>query len=304
MEVVRSFVSKKSSLLLIAIFSFLTLQIVSGNIFITVKECQDDINFLVKNEEGKDCEWLSQKRPGKRKKLCKDSNVSASCPVTCGTCIKTTSCQDDKTFLIKEGKGCEWLSQKRLGKRKKLCKDPNVSSSCPVTCGTCNKISSINNLETQCPADMSSPVFDQSCENYEDGLTCDYNYIFTGCTWNSLQCTSQQFMECSHSAGSWIRASAMPPPCQNPPSEGLPLNQECEPCPTVEPADKCPSEEPGNQTPCSEVGLQCDYDFMYTGCSIEELRCTPISFYFCTEEGTWQLAMAGMVPCPDTYPFP
>jgi len=305
MKVVRSFVLAKRSMLLISISSLLSLQPVSGNIFVTVKECKDDKTFLVKNEEGKDCTWLSQKRKGKKNKLCQDSNVSTSCPVTCGTCMNTSSCKDDETFLVKnkEGKGCKWLSQKRMGKRKKLCNDPNVSSSCPVTCDTCSNISSINNVETECPADMSSPVFKESCENYKDGLTCDYNYIYTGCTWGSIKCTPSQVFECSHSAGTWVRASMMPTPCQNP-SQGLPLYQQCEPCPTVEPADKCPAEEPGNGSPCSEAGLQCDYDFIFTGCSTEELRCTPISFYFCMDEGSWQLAQAGMVPCPETLPFP
>ena len=121
--------------------------------------------------------------------------------------------------------------------------------------------------------------------------------MYTGCTWDSLRCTSQQFYECDQSE--WVQASNKVALCENPPKD-LPLDEECEPCPKVEPADECPSIQPDNFSKCTQVGLECKYGFMLTGCNLEELQCSPTKWYSCTKENFWIVAMADMAPCPET----
>jgi len=207
--------------------------------------------------------------------------------------LTSSTCKDDETFLYKNegGKDCAWLGQKRKRKKNKICKDSNVLKAYPETCGAC---------ETTCPLNLSSSEFYQSCSKYKDGLTCNYNYIYTGCTWNSLQCTSQQFYECGQSE--WMRVSMMPAPCENLPPD-LPLYRECEPCPKVEPAGECPDIPPDFGSKCTQVGQECKYGFRLTGCSPEKLGCSPTEWHYCTEENVWIVAMAGMVQCPETLPI-
>ena len=84
----------------------------------------------------------------------------------------------------------------------------------------------------------------------------------------------------------------------NPP-QNFPLYDECKPCPKVEPADKCPSNQPEAFSKYSTVGHECSYDFRYLRCNLEELQCTPLTFFTCSDENTWEVAVAGIVSCSE-----
>lgn len=216
-----------------------------------------------------------------------DNNIDGSRQLMSGN-SKNKSCKDDEEFLYKNknGKNCEFIGQTRK-RKKKLCKKSNISQLCPVTCGKCR---------TKCPKQYSSPKFKKSCAKYEDGLNCNFNHMFTGCSWNSIQCTGQQSYECNESK--WRLITMMPQPCANPPLD-FPLHDECAPCPKVEPANKCPSSQPDVHSKCSTIGLECSYDFRYLGCGLEELKCVPLTFYTCSEEKIWEMAVVDIKICPE-----
>jgi len=197
-------------------------------------------------------------------------------------------CEDNEYFLFrnKAGKDCAWISKRKKNWRKWLCSKQTTLKSCPVSCGRCI---------TKCPWKFDSPKFKKSCENYQDGLDCYYNPIFMGCTWDGLRCEWHKKYSCIDSE--WRLVTMMPLPCASPP-KGLPRLKKCKPCTKVLPSAKCPSEKPESQSECNEVGLKCNYDFEYSGCNKKELKCTPMSFYTCGDDKTWNLALADKRKCP------
>lgn len=208
--------------------------------------------------------------------------------------LSNSECKDDETY-IEKGKNCQWMRDTRRGVRIRHCKSPNVSTACPLTCGTCGKTPTKEPIN-QCPENSSSPEFNKSCT--KEGETCGYNHVFTGCSWNSLHCSPQQLYKCSQTEW-WKRTSSISNSCTNTPN-GLPINEECKPCPKVEPADKCPSDAPVLGSDCSEAGLKCNYNFKYSGCSKEELKCVPTKICFCREK-SWVVLKSDLTNCLKIY---
>jgi uncharacterized surface protein with fasciclin (FAS1) repeats len=58
----------------------------------------------------------------------------------------------------------------------------------------------------------------------------------------------------------------------------------------------CPL-NPEFNSPCRTVGDICDYDHLYTGCTWEDLQCTPVISCECFSDETWQCLIAASVQC-------
>lgn len=152
-----------------------------------------------------------------------------------------------------------------------------------------------------------------TCAGYEDQLTCNYDYMYTGCTWDELNCTPLMKCRCDQSftsEGGWACLSRYIAPCQSKP-EGHPFGQYCDPTaplplPSKEEeggdavdgrlSDECPAEAMYGESCAGFVDdLTCDYDYIYGGCTWNELSCFPV--VSCSCDGNWQCMSMAMVPC-------
>ncbi len=80
-------------------------------------------------------------------------------------------------------------------------------------------------LSQECPSSFSFG----SCERHEPGLHCDYNYQYSGCTWETLDCSPIMQCECNlFGDGNWACRSESRLSCSDRSSEGVPLGR-CNP---------------------------------------------------------------------------
>jgi len=81
-------------------------------------------------------------------------------------------------------------------------------------------------LSDECPANYEFG----SCSGYVPDLRCDYNHMYTGCTWDTLRCTA--IMQCTcgglSRGGEWACMSFSLMPCESTP-EGHPAFESCDP---------------------------------------------------------------------------
>ena len=213
--------------------------------------------------------------------------------------IKPCADTADDFKLKSKTRSCDFIQGKRKKKRKKLCRKKKVANACPRTCNLC--------VLTKCPKKSGSKKF-KIVPSCSPGLKCSYDYTFTGCTWDEIQCTPKTVKICDTGIRVWQPNAAILQFCgpNEEVSEGFPFNEACKPCPKVKPAGKaCPKDAPVNQSDCSKYkkrldGRRCKYDFRYTGCNLDEVKergCTPFRSFECTEEKKWQESVADPKPC-------
>ena len=93
----------------------------------------DDVKFVLANQNEKPCKWVLQKNTSKRcNKLLDDGDlVSDACPVACST--GCTPADNPEKFQLPNGnmKSCTWAGDKNTAKR---CKKFVVLANCPETC--------------------------------------------------------------------------------------------------------------------------------------------------------------------------
>jgi len=195
-----------------------------------------------------------------------------------------------------KAKSCNEIQRESEKKQKKICKEnKEVRQSCPQTCDD------VSVFKKECPSKITSRTFDKNCSvKYQHNRQCDYDYKYTGCTWNDLQCTSQQGYTCDYESLEWKLATTIIEECENHPPDDLPVHEECTPCSDTKPAMECPEQEPTNQQDCSdyENDLNCNYSFMLTGCDPSELECSPLNLFTCTEDKRWAQMLPFYPPCP------
>jgi len=200
--------------------------------------------------------------------------------------------------IIFDGMSCNDIKSKPWKEKKRICrKNKEVQSSCPQTCGRFFK--------KRCPSKITSRIFEKDCsKRYQHNRQCDYDYKYTGCTWDDLQCTSQQGYTCDYDSSSWNLATTIIEQCIDPPKDFPVYETKCTPCSDSKPAKGCPKKEPTIQEECSayENDLTCAYDFMITGCTQDELQCSPTSYFTCEQEQGWQRIDALYPPCPTECP--
>jgi len=197
---------------------------------------------------------------------------------------------------ICKAKTCNDIKSKNTEKQKKICKEnKEVRSSCPQTCDD------VSVFKKECPSKITSSKFGQEkdcSKKYQHNRQCDYDYRYTGCTWDELQCTSQQGYTCDYESSTWNLATTMIEQCDDPPKD-FPFDKECTPCSDV-PVEGCPEKAPTHQEECSdfENGLTCEYNFMLTGCTPNGLLCSPTSYFTCEQDQLWQEWTDSPVRCP------
>jgi len=201
--------------------------------------------------------------------------------------------------IIFDGMSCNDIKNiKPWKKKKRICKkNKEVQSSCPQTCDRF--------FRKECPSKKTSRIFEKDCsKKYQHNRQCDYDYSYTGCTWEDLECTSQQGYTCDYDSSTWNLATTIIEQCLDPPKNFPPFDEECTPCSDSKPAKECPKKEPTIQEDCSayENDLTCAYDFMITGCTQDELQCSPTSYFTCEQEQGWQRIDALYPPCPTECP--
>ena len=89
---------------------------------------------------------------------------------------------------------------------------------------------------------------------------------------------------------------------RQPPSEGCP--ETCGSCGIeTEPPAACPAWKPRSGGACSpeQEGIDCDYDFRWSGCVAEDLRCLPFAFLSC-RLGQWFEAVVDPPFCREPPP--
>ena len=161
-----------------------------------------------------------------------------------------------------------------------------LSSESPST-----SLTDVQELSTECP---SNPSFGE-CSGYQDGLHCDFEYVYTGCTWDVLQCSPAIKCDCSERI--WNCDIDFTTPCKvtvngHPPG-GVPWGEECDPyVPIVIPENVqkkklCPDTFAFGSCSHFEEGLQCEYNHAYKGCTRDEFTCAPSIICDCNKN-SWQ----------------
>ena len=111
----------------------------------TVSNCVDDPTFL---KNSKNCNQI-RNQESTRLFLCQQSDVKASCPITCGLC-----CADSSTFVfgLNDQKDCDWIGA-TTDRKTKFCvysmfkRNERVVYACSKTCDTCeNEVTSHENI--------------------------------------------------------------------------------------------------------------------------------------------------------------
>jgi len=137
-------------------------------------KCANTPSYLYRSEAKKTCKWIT-KNADRRQKLCLESAVASSCPISCGHC-----CIDNQNFRIKLKSGkkekCNWLDTN--AKRRNWCKkEQMIRINCRKSCKTClGKVTSTRpDPPTNAPtkkskcADNLSYVYDA-----DDSHTCKW----------------------------------------------------------------------------------------------------------------------------------
>jgi len=226
------------------------------------------------------------------------------------------SCDDDPAFVLKNSwkplkdgavRNCDWIKTLEKKKRNWICnrkdgKNENrkkVKKICPAACDY-KPCKEKPDPVTQCPEWIDENSEGGDCSKYKPGLSCDYNYkYFGGCGAEApLNCYPSNTYICDDKDSFWIKTTFLDLPCVTELTIKPGVGESCEPCPEVSPEDICPPEKPEGGKSCDlEEGTTCNYDFEVTGCSPEDLQCTPLSLFFCSS-GEWMVIMTLPVPCP------
>mmetsp|Transcript_58023 Transcript_58023/g.62705 ORF Transcript_58023/g.62705 Transcript_58023/m.62705 type:complete len:384 (+) Transcript_58023:294-1445(+) len=199
--------------------------------------------------------------------------------------------------IIFKGMSCNDIKNKNEDRRTQICKRKKVVRfSCPQTCDD------VSIFKKECPSKITSSKFEQEkdcSKKYQHNRQCDYDYKYTGCTWDELQCTSQQGYTCDYESSTWNLATTIIEQCEDSPND-FPFYEECTPCSNSKPAKGCPKNAPTNQNDCSafENDLTCDYNFMLTGCNRSALQCSPANSFTCSEGKQWEEVASIPAPCP------
>jgi len=99
---------------------------------------------------------------------------------------------------------------------------------------------------------------------------------------DTIQCFPSRFVTCTKDK-KWQLAlqssTSIPEPCED---ETLPIGEPCDP-------NGCPLVKPKNQSDCSNYKKKdnrhwCAYDFMITGCTLDDLKCSPLTYYECRDD--------------------
>jgi len=243
--------------------------------------------------------------------------------------LKGPPCLNDVDWIYKKNpsKNCAWVSALDDKKRARFCNKKQVKRACPMACDTCeylldkcprNRKKMFEGSSTSTSSSSSSLL--ASCKDYEPGLRCDYGHRYTGCTWDTLQCSWTSRFRCEDD-GIWSLVVADPFPCpstaESETETETPFGEKCKPnwdLPTPPPSEEvsetCPASFPEDGTSCNLSGTkECFYEYYATGCAEGSRTCSPHQRAVCsTSSGKWStnpinyLCGGSDEACdPDTY---
>lgn len=193
--------------------------------------------------------------------------------------------------------------------------------------GSSNNSIAVDNSCPLLPPDIAN-TGSAKC-NFDE--TCEYGHQYTGCTWTELRCISTTNCICNNE-GSWECSAVSIVACveEDQISSTLPIFESCNPDDELLGATEgtslnqnnvheeeqqddsllCPIEAPESfVTPCrNNIDTKCDYQFVFTGCSWEDLACTATISCECFDGiGAWGCDVFTLAPCrddtPDGLPF-
>ena len=228
------------------------------------------------------------------------------------------TCEDNPVFVYRKGKAlkdgtdknCDWIKSLPMRKRDRICrrKDKNnnnnngagkrIKKICPEACGGCKEKKNI------CPKSFNDPDSGRKnseggdCSKYEPGLSCDYNYEYTGgCGAEApIICNPIDTYTCGDEDSTWSKSSFERFPCIV--KTFLPSGETCDP-------NQCSLEPPeqGSRCDAAQVYLSCPYGYQYTGCTFQNgFSCTATDYYVCNENLIWDFVQLQMLPCFDESP--
>jgi len=119
--------------------------------------CINSRDYIYGSAASQTCKWVGQNET-RREDLCRDAEVAASCPTSCGHCCEN---DDDYTFLANsKSRMCSWLKTER--KKGKFCdlykSGGKVQDACAEACGQCfGKITLAPSPPTNVPTTYSLP---------------------------------------------------------------------------------------------------------------------------------------------------
>jgi len=166
-----------------------------------------------------------------------------------------------------------------------------------------------------CPND--TPLsFQTSCEGYPAGTRCEFDHVYTGCSWEDLSCSRNKSCDCDENSGTWACTEMSISRCgdytedsvfvESILPEGLPRWDSCDPneplpsAPTPVQSVQCPIVTPESYiTSCEEypMGTLCEYDHLFMGCSWGDLGCSWTTRCWCDEGRNWACDSKDMDRC-------
>jgi len=241
------------------------------------------------------CNDIKNKKKDKRRKICKENKeVRSSCPQTCDPFKKKKcpskiesskfqdDCSDEYQYFLQcdydyRYIGCTWDELQCTSQKGWFCDYESSTWFLATTiieecdnppndfpfyeeCTPCSN----SKPAKGCP--KNAPTNQNDCSAFENDLTCDYNFMLTGCNRSALQCSPANSFTCSEGK-QWEEVASIPAPC--------PI-----------PSNKCPTNlsSPDFEKSCNPTyqdDLMCKYDFIFTGCNKGELQCTSQQWYSC-----------------------
>lgn len=165
----------------------------------------------------------------------------------------------------------------------------------------------------------------ESCLGYKVGKSCGFRHIYQGCSWTELRCGAVEDCICT-ADGKWMCAVSAAERCGtfdpilgwiDDIPEGLPWGEACDPgdeLPVSPSGDdgsvtsrlsvECPSFSSFGSCERFEPGLRCDYDYEYSGCTWETLKCSSIMQCECNrfQDGNWACRSESRLGCSDRRP--
>ena len=196
--------------------------------------------------------------------------------------------------------------------------EPTAMSSAPPTLMPSTSPTSMQTEEDLLEVCPLNPTFGQ-CNEYKEGLHCDFEYVYKGCSWNTLQCSPA--IQCLCSDGQWDCDIDSTKPCgvtvNGHPPGGVPWGEKCDPDePIVAPEiiskkSVCPDSFSFGSCHLFEEDLKCEYNHAYKGCTMDEFACVPSITCECKKD-SWKcsgdfenecIVGNGIPPIPEEYPW-
>ena len=201
------------------------------------------------------------------------------------------SCEDNSDFRYrKKGRrDCAWVGNSK--KKENLCKKRSVKKNCKETCGLCEDISDCPKTHKK----MKKLHKKKTCDGYETGLQCGYDYVYTGCSNGHPNCSPQQIYTCNEglTTKEW-ELITIPPLTGDPRCDEALYGESCDP-------GACPATMPAWGDSCAlYTGTDpCGYRPEWVGCNPDNWTCQNVLEAICDPDNLkWRVIPVEHSSCP------